>query len=160
MVRKISFTRGINFFNSRPASSPFNKGIPTSTNTRSGFRSVAIFINARRSLTQPITSYSRPVVSGGRRKTWCGRQQAKWLFVSSMAVTLVVSVTFPSSGGRSSPGTNGTVAMILVPCHGFDSTENLPCKRCIRSCILSRPSPFLLFASSTSKPVPASLTTS
>jgi hypothetical protein len=50
--------------------------------------------------------------------------------------------------------------MILVPCGGFDSTEKLPCTRCIRFCILSSPNHRFFFASSTSKPAPASLTTS
>jgi len=55
---------------------------------------------------------------------------------------------------------SGTTANTWVPFPGFDSTANLPCTRCARSCILIIPSPRLFFASSTSKPAPASITSS
>jgi hypothetical protein len=65
-----------------------------------------------------------------------------------------------SSEGLSSSTIKGTAARIIVPLPGFDSTEKLPWTKFIRSCILTRPNPELFFASSTSKPAPASCTTS
>src|SRR6202522_893351 len=81
-------------------------------------------------------------------------------------LTYVTSCTLPgflpgaASGELSISAMKGTAAKILVPWPGLESTENLPWTRFTRSCILTRPNPRFFFASSTSKPAPASRTTS
>ena len=101
----------------RPAHST---GIPMSTITRSGLKSVAIFIKARPSLTH-LPQIPAAEVSEAQRKTLCGRQPAKCSFVSCYSFTPPA----PHLSGQSVfSATSGTVAMILVPCHGFDSTDS------------------------------------
>ena len=101
-----------------------------------------------------VSSSSRCITAKG-----C-TQRHEWLIFLTAPTHTTSLLNTPSSRDHSFSAINGTTAMILVPSPRLDSTEKVPCTRCIRSCILSSPNPRFFFASSTSKPAPASLTTS
>src|SRR4051794_24002816 len=101
------FIRGINFFSSRPASSPFSNGIPTSTSSTSGFRSSALFTNVRPSSTHPTTSYS------GSSSLFMPAEIIVWSSANKIVVRLMQS---PSQTRLRLP---------FLPRGSFDSLERL-----------------------------------
>src|SRR5215472_16699151 len=79
---------------------------------------------------------------------WCRPEDSS---PSHPAPALAASMAICSAEEAALAGETGTPAMILVPIPDRDSMWNLPCTKCTRSCMLTRPKPRLFLTSSTLK---------